>query len=155
VWYSVAQLVNNFGNVHSCIYKSSLLDIRYFDLVHTVTASCWILVTVRGLGAIDRGMSVVGYPETGRKIQGRCRERKIKFLVCVSGSVCVCLLFCSLCSSTLLDLFSCILKGFWRWCVTLRMTGFLDFIRRYRTTFRILELFPSSGEEGDRSSDWY
>jgi hypothetical protein len=44
-------------------------------------------------------------------------------------------------------------KGFWRWCLTLRITRFLDFVHRtvfsktyQRTTFRKLDLFPSSGE---------
>jgi hypothetical protein len=45
-------------------------------------------------------------------------------------------------------------KGFWRWCVTLITTGFLDFVHRpefynqENTTFRKLDLFPSSGEGG-------
>jgi hypothetical protein len=44
--------------------------------------------------------------------------------------------------------------GFWRWCVTLITTGFLDLVHRpefYKqenTTFRKLDLFPSSGEGG-------
>jgi hypothetical protein len=42
-------------------------------------------------------------------------------------------------------------KGFWRWCVTLITTRFLDFVHRpdfqkqENTTFRKLDLFPSSG----------
>jgi hypothetical protein len=45
-------------------------------------------------------------------------------------------------------------KGFWRWRVTLITTGFLDFVHRpefYKqenTTFRKLDLFPSSGKRG-------
>jgi hypothetical protein len=45
-------------------------------------------------------------------------------------------------------------KKFWRWCITLSMTEFLDFIHRLEfeilenTTFRKLDLFPSSGEGG-------
>jgi hypothetical protein len=40
--------------------------------------------------------------------------------------------------------------GFWRWCITHRDTGFLDFAHRpdsklLKTTFRKLDLFPSSG----------
>jgi hypothetical protein len=43
-------------------------------------------------------------------------------------------------------------KGFWRWRITLRVTGFLDFVHRLEfsilenTTFRKLDLSPSSGE---------
>jgi hypothetical protein len=45
-------------------------------------------------------------------------------------------------------------KGLWRWCITLGITEFLDFVHRpvfYRTpkkkkTFRKPDLFPSSGE---------
>jgi hypothetical protein len=43
-------------------------------------------------------------------------------------------------------------KGFWRWYIPLRITGFLDFIHRQvflnleNTRFRKLDLFPSSGE---------
>jgi hypothetical protein len=45
-------------------------------------------------------------------------------------------------------------KGFWRWCLTLITTKLLDFVHRpdfYKpenTTFRKLDLFPSSGEGG-------
>jgi hypothetical protein len=45
-------------------------------------------------------------------------------------------------------------EGFWRWCITLRFTGFLDFFHRpvfwklENTTFRKLDLFPSSGVGG-------
>jgi hypothetical protein len=44
-------------------------------------------------------------------------------------------------------------KGFWRLCMVLKFTGFLDFVHRpvfyilENTTFRELNLFPSSGEE--------
>jgi hypothetical protein len=43
-------------------------------------------------------------------------------------------------------------KGFWWWCVTFIATRFLDFVHRpdfhkqENTTFRKLDLFPSSGE---------
>jgi hypothetical protein len=45
-------------------------------------------------------------------------------------------------------------KGFWRWCVTLIIIKILDFVQRpdfYKpenTTFRKLDLFPSSGVGG-------
>jgi hypothetical protein len=46
-------------------------------------------------------------------------------------------------------------KRFGRWCIILRITGFLDFVHRpvfYKpdnTTFRKLDLFPSSSEGVD------
>jgi hypothetical protein len=46
-------------------------------------------------------------------------------------------------------------KGFWRWCIILRISGFLDFVHRLvfqkleSTTFRKLDLFPSWSGEGD------
>jgi hypothetical protein len=45
-------------------------------------------------------------------------------------------------------------KRFWRWCITHRITEFLDFFRRAvfqrieNTTFQKLDLFLSSGEGG-------
>jgi hypothetical protein len=44
--------------------------------------------------------------------------------------------------------------GFWRWCITHRINGYSDFVHRpdskdledENTTFRELDLFPSSGE---------
>jgi hypothetical protein len=44
-------------------------------------------------------------------------------------------------------------KGFWRWSMTLRITGFMDWVHRpefhllENTMFRILDLCPSSGED--------
>jgi hypothetical protein len=49
-------------------------------------------------------------------------------------------------------------KWFWRWCITLRITGYLDFVYRpvfYKLeniTFRKLDLFPSSDEGEDTYS---
>jgi hypothetical protein len=42
-------------------------------------------------------------------------------------------------------------KGFWRWCMGLRITEFIDFVHRpefylTRKKFRKLALFPSSGD---------
>jgi hypothetical protein len=43
-------------------------------------------------------------------------------------------------------------EAFWRWCITLRIAVFLDFVHRpefwmlENWTFRKLDLFPSSGE---------
>jgi hypothetical protein len=48
-------------------------------------------------------------------------------------------------------------KGFWRWCITLRITGFSDFFHRpvfwklENTTFRKLDLFPSSDDGGGKT----
>jgi hypothetical protein len=47
---------------------------------------------------------------------------------------------------------ACNSKGLWRWCITLKIIGFMDFVHRpvfkilENRTFRKLDLFPSSGQ---------
>jgi hypothetical protein len=47
------------------------------------------------------------------------------------------------------------IEGIWRW-ITHRRTGFLDFVHspEFNTTFRKLDLFPSSGERGRSQLCW-